>query len=80
MSLGGEELCFPHASVVGDVGPSLALLADRLEGRLPNASALLVMVQHAAAGQSRVGSVLPDGPRPVSEAERYTRGTGVVHW
>jgi acetolactate synthase-1/2/3 large subunit len=38
-----EEVYFPHATVVGDVGPSLALLADRLEGRLPNASALLPM-------------------------------------
>ena len=36
-----EEVYFPHASVVGDVGPSLSLLADRLEGQLPNASALL---------------------------------------
>jgi acetolactate synthase I/II/III large subunit len=36
-----EEVYFPHASIVGDVGPSLALLADRLEGRLPNASTLL---------------------------------------
>jgi acetolactate synthase-1/2/3 large subunit len=36
-----EEVFFPHAELVGDVGPSLALLADRLEGRLPNASALL---------------------------------------
>ena len=26
----------PHAEVVGDVGPSLALLADRLEGKLQN--------------------------------------------
>ena len=36
-----EEVYFPHASVVGDIGPTLALLADRLEGDLPNASALL---------------------------------------
>jgi acetolactate synthase-1/2/3 large subunit len=36
-----EEVYFPHAEVVGDVGPSLALLIDRLEGRLKNASALL---------------------------------------
>jgi len=36
-----EAVFFPHAEVVGDVGPSLALLADRLEGRLKNASALL---------------------------------------
>jgi acetolactate synthase-1/2/3 large subunit len=36
-----EEVYFPHAELVGDVGPSLALLADRLEGKLPNAGALL---------------------------------------
>src|SRR5229473_1126516 len=28
--------------------------------------------------QSRVGSVLPDGPGAVSETGRYTRGTGCV--
>jgi acetolactate synthase-1/2/3 large subunit len=36
-----EEVFFPHAEVIGDVGPSLAPLADRLDGKLPNASALL---------------------------------------
>jgi acetolactate synthase I/II/III large subunit len=36
-----EEVYFPHAEVVGDVGPSLELLADRLEGRLPKAGVLL---------------------------------------
>src|SRR3954465_8344955 len=29
-----EEVYFPHAEVVGDVGPSLELLADRIEGKL----------------------------------------------
>jgi acetolactate synthase-1/2/3 large subunit len=36
-----EEVYFPQAELVGDVGPSLALLADRLEGRLRSAGALL---------------------------------------
>jgi acetolactate synthase I/II/III large subunit len=36
-----EEVFFPHAELVGDVGPSLTLLADRLAGKLPNAGALL---------------------------------------
>jgi acetolactate synthase-1/2/3 large subunit len=36
-----EEVYFPQAELVGDVGPSLRLLADRVEGKLPNASALL---------------------------------------
>jgi acetolactate synthase-1/2/3 large subunit len=38
-----EEVYFPQAELVGDVGPSLALLADRLEGRLPKAGALLAL-------------------------------------
>ncbi len=36
-----EQVYFPEAEVVGDVGASLAALADRLEGKLPNAGALL---------------------------------------
>ncbi|MGY4603446.1 acetolactate synthase-1/2/3 large subunit [Bradyrhizobium sp. USDA 4474] len=36
-----EQVYFPHAEVVGDVGRSLELLADRLEGKLHNAKALL---------------------------------------
>jgi acetolactate synthase I/II/III large subunit len=40
-----EQVFFPHAEVVGDVGASLSLLADRVEGRLPNASALVGLRQ-----------------------------------
>src|SRR3954453_4958208 len=36
-----EQVYFPHAEVVGDLGPSLELLADRLEGRLHRSGALL---------------------------------------
>ncbi|MEX7044698.1 acetolactate synthase large subunit, partial [Pseudomonas aeruginosa] len=36
-----EQVYFPQCEVIGDVGPSLELLADRLEGKLPHASALL---------------------------------------
>jgi acetolactate synthase I/II/III large subunit len=36
-----EQVYFPHAEVVGDIGPSLTLLADRIEGKVPNAKALL---------------------------------------
>ena len=41
-----EQVYFPHAEVVGDVGPSLALLADRLEGKLETASALVSLREH----------------------------------
>jgi acetolactate synthase I/II/III large subunit len=36
-----EQVYFPQAEVVGDVGPNLALLADRFEGKLKTASALV---------------------------------------
>jgi len=44
-----EEVYFPHAELVGDVGPSLTLLADQLEGKLPNASALLPLREQVLA-------------------------------
>jgi acetolactate synthase-1/2/3 large subunit len=36
-----EQVYFPQAEIIGEVGAGIALLADRLEGRLPNAAALL---------------------------------------
>ncbi len=36
-----DQVYFPNAEVVGDVGPSLELLADRIEGKLHYAGALL---------------------------------------
>jgi acetolactate synthase-1/2/3 large subunit len=44
-----EEVYFPHAELIGDIGPSLALLADRLEGKLPRAGALLALRQEIVA-------------------------------
>ncbi|WP_425469031.1 thiamine pyrophosphate-dependent enzyme [Paraburkholderia panacisoli] len=35
-----EQVFFPHAEVVGDLGLSLALLADLVEGKLPHTAAL----------------------------------------
>jgi acetolactate synthase-1/2/3 large subunit len=36
-----EQVYFPQSEVIGDIGPSLKALADRLEGKLANATALL---------------------------------------
>ncbi len=36
-----EQVFFPHAEVVGDMGASLSMLAERLAGKLTNASALI---------------------------------------
>jgi acetolactate synthase-1/2/3 large subunit len=44
-----EEVFFPHAEVIGDVAGTVSLLADRLEGKLPNASALLPLREEILA-------------------------------
>ncbi|MFC3127415.1 acetolactate synthase large subunit [Pseudoroseomonas globiformis] len=36
-----EQVYFPQTEIIGDIGPSLRLLADRVEGRVPQAGALL---------------------------------------
>jgi acetolactate synthase I/II/III large subunit len=36
-----EQVYFPQTEVIGDIGPSLGLLADRVEGKIPHAGALL---------------------------------------
>jgi acetolactate synthase I/II/III large subunit len=36
-----EEVYFPQAELIGDIGQSLKLLGDRIEDKLPNAGALL---------------------------------------
>ena len=36
-----EQVYFPQAEVIGDLGPSLRELADRVEGKIPHAQALL---------------------------------------
>src|SRR6266700_1654853 len=36
-----EQVYFPQAEIVGDMGASLRLLWDRVEGKIPNAAALL---------------------------------------
>jgi acetolactate synthase I/II/III large subunit len=44
-----EEVYFPHAELIGDIGPSLTLLADRLEGKLERAGALLPLRERILA-------------------------------
>ncbi len=76
-----EEVFFPHAEVVGDVGPSLALLADRLEGKLPNAGALLVLREeiHARIAERAEEARYPLTPqRIVHDVRRVMPEDGIV--
>jgi acetolactate synthase-1/2/3 large subunit len=58
-----EEVYFPHAELIGDVGPSLMLLADRLEGKLPNAGALLPLREQILA---RIGERAEESRYPLT--------------
>ena len=69
-----EEVFFPHAELVGDVGPSLTLLADRLEGGLPRAGALLRLARGDPCAYRR-----PRGGKPLpadAAADRPRRAAG----
>jgi acetolactate synthase I/II/III large subunit len=58
-----EEVYFPHAELIGDVGPSLTLLADRLEGALPRAGALLPLREEILA---RIGERAEESRYPLT--------------
>jgi acetolactate synthase-1/2/3 large subunit len=58
-----EEVFFPQAELVGDVGPSLTLLADRLEGKLVRAGALLSLREGILA---RIGKRAEESRYPLT--------------
>ena len=76
-----EEVYFPHAELVGDVGPSLKLLADRIEGKLPKAGALLplregILAHIAERAQERRFPLTPQ--RIVHDVRRVMPEDGIV--
>ena len=81
LSANVEEVYSPQAAVVGDVGPSLSLLADRLEGELPNASALLPMragiLARISAGSAE-GRFPPTPQRIVADVRAVMPDDGIV--
>ncbi len=76
-----ERVYFPHAEVVGDVGPSLALLADRLEGKLPTASPLASLregILTRIADRATEGRFPPTPQRIVSDVRKVMPDDGIV--
>jgi acetolactate synthase I/II/III large subunit len=76
-----EEVYFPHAEVVGDIGPSLSMLADRLEGAVPNGSALLSL-RDDILGRVMTGSEIDRFPivpqRIVADVRKVMPHNGIV--
>ena len=76
-----EEVYFPHAEVVGDVGPSLELLADRLEGRLHRAGALLSLregIHKRIRAGAEEGRFPPTPQRLVHDVREVIPEDGIV--
>ena len=76
-----EQVYFPHAEVVGDVGPSLELLADRLEGRLHRAGALLSLregIHKRIRAGAEEGRFPPTPQRLVHDVREVIPEDGIV--
>ncbi|MCA6101344.1 acetolactate synthase large subunit [Bradyrhizobium australafricanum] len=76
-----EQVYFPQCEVIGDVGPSLELLADRVEGKLPHASALLALRQSILAkitDRATEGRWPPTPQRIVHDVRQVIPEDGIV--
>jgi acetolactate synthase-1/2/3 large subunit len=76
-----EEVYFPHAELVGDVGPSLTLLAERLEGKLPKAGALLSLREQiltSISGRAEESRYPPTPQRIVHDVRQVMPEDGIV--
>ena len=76
-----EEVYFPNAELIGDVGPTLALLADRLGAKLQNAGALLplradIVAQIAERAEERRYPLTPQ--RIVHDVRQVMPQDGIV--
>ena len=76
-----EQVFFPHAEVVGDVGPSLEALADRIEGKLPKAGALLplreeILGKISARAEEERWPVTPQ--RPIHDIRKVMPENGIL--
>jgi acetolactate synthase-1/2/3 large subunit len=76
-----EQVFFPHAEVLGDVGSTLALLADRLEGKLETASALVPLREKILRGimdRAEEARFPPTPQRIVHDVRKVMPEDGIV--
>ncbi|MCC8957163.1 acetolactate synthase large subunit [Bradyrhizobium sp. Pear77] len=76
-----EQVYFPQCEVIGDVGPSLELLADRVAGKLPSASALLSLREGILAritDRATEGRWPPTPQRIVHDVRQVIPEDGIV--
>jgi acetolactate synthase-1/2/3 large subunit len=74
-----EQVYFPQAEVVGDIGRSLCLLAERVDGKLANAGALLQLRDHILNHLSdRATEDRPTPQRIVHDVRRVMPADGIV--
>jgi acetolactate synthase I/II/III large subunit len=76
-----EQVYFPQAEIVGDVGASLKAIADRVAGKLPHASALLGLREGILArlAEGSTGDRFPLTPqRIVHDVREVIPADGIV--
>ena len=76
-----EQVYFPQCEVVGDVGPSLELLADRIEAKLPNAGALLPLreaILRRVADRNTESRFPPTPQRIVHDVRQVIPEDGII--
>ena len=76
-----EQVFFPHAEVVGDMGPGLALLAGRLDGKLTTAAALLPLregILSRISARAEEDRFPPTPQRIVHDVRRVMPQDGIV--
>lgn len=76
-----DQVYFPQCEVVGDMGPSLEMLADRIEGRLSHAGALLPLregILARIADRATEGRFPPTPQRLVHDVRAVMPPDGIV--
>ncbi|HEY4263292.1 MAG TPA: acetolactate synthase large subunit [Schlesneria sp.] len=74
-----EQVYFPQTEVIGDIGASLRVLADRIEGKIPHAQALLPLregILRNLTSRAREGRFTPQ--RLVSDIRGVMPDDGIV--
>jgi acetolactate synthase I/II/III large subunit len=76
-----EQVYFPHAEVIGDVACTLEMLAERLEGNLPNAAALVPLragILQRVLDRATEGRFPPTPQRIVNDVRKVMPEDGIV--
>jgi len=77
-----DQIYFPHAEVIGDIGDSVSRLADRLEGRLSQDTSYFQKIREVVLDHTSAGADDPRFPmapqRIVADVRRVMPDDGII--